>query len=394
MRHIEAASVIEDGAQGNADDVDNDTDRYHSDATDRYRELRIMDNSIKVALYGATGHTGRFVAHELQRRGIAVRRIARRTIAELLQTDHGTPSAWAVASCDDPDALDRALEGTAAVINCAGPFLDTAPAVIEAALRVGVHYLDISAEQRVVRQTLATYDAEARARDVVVLPAMAFYGGLADLLAALLCKGIRAVDQILIGVALNHWHPTAGSRRTGERNTARRLVVSTGRLLPQPNPSPRGIWPFPQPFGDLPVRGVPLSEIITISRHIAARRIESFMNEAPLDDLSKTDTPPPTAADETGKSAQRFVMDVVASGDGLSRRIAAFGRDIYAVSAPLVVEACVRLLSREDPRGGTYAPAELFDPQHFMSALSSEIRLESPDEAWRDDAPVGTRRSG
>ena len=31
--------------------------------------------------------------------------------------------------------------------------------------------------------------------------------------------------------------------------------------------------------------GVPLSEIITISRHVAASRIESFMNEAPPAEL-------------------------------------------------------------------------------------------------------------
>ncbi len=339
-----------------------------------------MKNSSTVAVYGATGHTAGFVARELERRGIAVRPISRQTFTGSTQPEGGGTWVWLSASCDDPDALDRALDGTNAVINCAGPFLDTAPAVIEAALRAGIHYFDITAEQRSVRQTLATYSAEARDKGVVVLPAMAFYGGLADLLAAEACRGFRAVDLVLIGVALDYWHPTAGTRRTGERNTARRLVVSGGRLTPLPSPAPTGRWRFPAPFGDLPVRGVPLSEIITISRHIAAGRIESFISEAPLQDLGRADTPPPTPAEADGRSSQKFVMDVVASGEGRSQRIAAFGRDIYAVSAPLVVEACARVLSQDHPKGGTYAPAELFDPQDFLAALRSDIQIERISE--------------
>ena len=334
-------------------------------------------STYNVAVYGATGHTGRFVASELERRGVAVRRVARRVPTESISRKDGGQLTWVSASCDEPEVLDRALEGTDAVINCAGPFLDTAPAVIEAALRVGAHYLDIAAEQRSVRQSLATYNAEAIEKGIVVLPAMAFYGGLADLLAARVCAGLRVVDEILIGVALDYWHPTAGTRRTGERNTARRVIVSGGHLVPLPSSPAGGRWRFPRPFGDSPVTSVPLSEIITISRHIAARRIESFMNEAPLQDLRRADTPPPMAVEANGRSNQSFVMDVFASGDGLSRRVAAFGRDIYAVTAPLVVEACMRVVSHRPRKGGTFAPAELFDSQDFLAALSSEIHVES-----------------
>jgi short subunit dehydrogenase-like uncharacterized protein len=339
-----------------------------------------MLNSYTVAVYGATGHTGHFVADELERRGVAVRRIARQIPVGSNAQASGQP-AWVTASCDDPEALERALAGTDAVINCAGPFFDTAPAVIEAALRAGAHYLDVAAEQRSVRQTLATYNSEAMDKSLVVLPAMAFYGGLADLLAAWLCTGLPVVDEILIAVALDYWHPTPGTRRTGERNTARRVIVSGGRLAPLSSPTSPGRWRFPPPFGEQPVTSVPLSEIITISRHINAKRIESFMNEAPLQDLSRADTPPPTSEDASGKSTQQFVMDVTVSGDGISRRIAAFGRDIYAVTAPLVVEACMRVLSQKPCRGGTFAPAELFDPRDFLMALSADIRVESMSQA-------------
>ena len=328
-----------------------------------------------VAVYGATGHTGGFVASEFERRGVVVRRIARRPRAEAGSRKGGEPEPWAIASCDDPDALDRALGGTDAVVNCAGPFLDTAPAVVEAALRAGAHYFDIAAEQRSVRSTLATYGSEAADRGIVVLPAMAFFGGLADLLASRICAELPVIDEILVGVALDYWHPTAGTRRTGERNTARRVVVSRGRLTPLPSTPTKGRWRFPLPFGDLPVARVPLSEIITISRHLPAGRIESFMNEAPLDDLRRYETPPPTAVTSNGRSNQQFVMDVYASGGGLQRRITASGHDIYAVSAPLVVEACLRIVADGPRHGGAFAPAELFEPRSFLAALDADIRV-------------------
>ena len=264
--------------------LDNDTERYHDALPIGIKKWWVM-NSHVVAVYGAGGHTGQFVAAELERRGVAVRRVARSVPAESLADQSVGQASWMQASCDEPDALDRALRGVDAVINCAGPFQDTAPAVIEAALRTRAHYFDIAAEQRSVRQSLATFYEEALDKGLVVVPAMAFYGGLADLLVGQVCSGLAVVDKILIGVALDSWHPTLGTRRTGDRNTARRVIVANGRLSPLPSPGARGRWRFPQPFGELSVSSVPLSEVITISRHVKANQIESYMNEAPLADL-------------------------------------------------------------------------------------------------------------
>lgn len=328
-----------------------------------------------IAVYGATGHTGGFVVRELERRGCPTVSIGR---SHAPPSDSGRPnerSKWRCASCDDPDGLDEALRGTGAIINCAGPFLDTAPALVEAALRAGIHYFDITAEQRSVRQSLATFHEEARQRGTVVLPAMAFYGGLADLLAAEVTRGVRSVECIEIGVALDYWHPTKGTRQTGDRNTARRLVLAGGRLTPVPRPAPAREWFFPEPFGLQEVVAVPLSEIVTISRHIAARDVCSYMNSAPLRDLDDPRTPPPTASGPSGRSSQRFVMDVHALAGGLRTRIAATGCDIYAVTAPIVVEACLRVLEDPPKMGGAYAPAELFDPSSFLAALAPHLTI-------------------
>ena len=328
-----------------------------------------------IAVYGATGHTGQFVLRELERHGYPIVPIGRNPASRANDAPGFAPEQWRWATCDDPDALDAALHGVGAVINCAGPFLDTAPAVIEAALRAGIHYFDVTAEQRSARQSLATYDEDARHRGTVVIPAVAFYGGLADLLATELVRGARTIEQIAIGVALDFWHPTPGTRKTGERNTARRLIVADGRLTPLPHPAPSCEWTFPAPFGVQQMRAVPLAEIVTIRRHIAARNISSYMSTAPLRDLADPHTPPPMATDSSGRSSQRFVMEVRADLDDQRAAIAVAGQDIYAVTAPIVVAACVQVLLNPPVIGGAFAPAEVLNTREIFAALQPHLTV-------------------
>lgn len=328
-----------------------------------------------IAVYGATGHTGTFVVRELERRGCQAVPIGRSRAAASIPGIAGTKRSWRIASCDDPDALDQALHGSEAVINCAGPFLDTAPALIEAALRCGIHYFDVTAEQRSVRQSLATYHQDAERRGIVVLPALAFYGGLADLLAAEITRGLRSVESINVAVALDSWHPTEGTRRTGQRNTARRLVVTDGQLTPIARPAPVRHWNFSEPFGLQEVVAVPLAEIVTIHRHIPVSTACSYMNLAPLRDLEDARTPGPTAIDAGGRSSQRFVMEVRAQSADSWSGISVSGHDIYATTAPIVVEGCLRVVREPPRRGGAYAPAEVFDANAFLAALSPHVAV-------------------
>ena len=65
------------------------------------------------------------------------------------------------------------------------------------------------------------------------------------------------------------------------------------------------------------------------------------MNVGPIEELRDPGTPGPTAVDERGRSAQIFVVDVLARRGSEARRVTARGQDIYAITAPIVVEALV-----------------------------------------------------
>src|SRR5260370_37521107 len=136
----------------------------------------MIENRI-VTVFGAYGHTGRFVVKELRKRGFTPI-LSGRDAARLKEAGNAHPgSELRVATVDDPVWLDRALSGAVAVVNCAGPFIDTAVPVIDAALRASIHYLDVAAEQAAVLSFLERFAAAGDA-GVGVAPRCGFYGGL------------------------------------------------------------------------------------------------------------------------------------------------------------------------------------------------------------------------
>ena len=317
-----------------------------------------------VAVYGAAGHTARFVLAELKRRGLPAVAVGRN--AATLPRD--VPAR--VAAIDDAAALDAAFAGCAVVVNCAGPFLDTAGPVAAAALRASAHYIDVTAEQASAMDVFERFDAPARAAGVAVIPAAGFYGGLADLLATALLGPDGAADALTVAVALDRWWPTAGTRITGERNTVPRLVVADGRLAPLPLPAARSTWTFGAPHGEQEVVELTFSEVITISRHLRVRSLRAHLTQSSLDEIRDAGTPPPVAADALGRSAQRFEMVVEARQGDVVRRATARGQDIYAVSAPLVVEAAQRLMAPGFARTGALALGQAVAAADFLRALS------------------------
>lgn len=333
-----------------------------------------------VAVFGAYGHTGRFVVAELRERGF-VPVLSGRDADEL----RGLAFAWGLesrsASVDDPVSLDRALAGVAAVINCAGPFAVTAAPVIEAALRAGIPYVDVAAEIEANVDTFAHFADRARAAGTVIVPAMAFFGGLGDLLATAAMGDWTAADEAHIAYGLSGWHPTDGTRASGtvsrERRGGRRVRYAQGRLEYRADNPPTLKWPFPEPMGTRAVIGeFTMADVVTVPSHLSIPDVCTYMALDAARELAAPDTPEPAAVDESGRSAQTFLVDVVVRAGGGERRAVASGQDIYAVTAPLVVEAVDRILTGRTKVVGVASAGELFDAPDFLRALSSHIHVE------------------
>lgn len=336
-----------------------------------------MTSNKAVAVYGAYGHTGRFVVAELRRRGwtpLLCGRDSQKLAA--MATEH-PGLALRVAASDDPAVLDLALKGAVAVINCAGPFASTAAPLIEAALRARIPYLDVAAEIEANIDTLAQFSDRARDAGVVVVPAMAFYGGLGDLLVTAAMGDWAAADEISIAYGLDSWLPTAGTLLAGQvsrqRRDGRRLVFGGGKLAYATGTAPAAEWTFPPPLGKQPVIAeFTMADTVTISHHIRAPEIRSYMTLAAVKDLTTPNQVAPTASDGSGRSSQTFVVEVVVRRGKEERRAAASGRDIYAFTAPLVVEAMERIVSGQVKKAGVFTAGEAFDARDFLKALCPE----------------------
>jgi NAD(P)-dependent dehydrogenase (short-subunit alcohol dehydrogenase family) len=322
-----------------------------------------------IAVYGAAGHTGQFVVHEARRRGLSVVAIGRS--ATRLNATFPSAVTRRVAVIDDPVSLEQAFAQCAVVINCAGPFLDTAAPLAQAALQAGCHYIDVTAEQASAQATFADFDAPARAADRVVIPAAGFYGGLADLLASALAPD-GDIDEITVAIALDRWWPTAGTRSTGKRNHVPRVVVKNGCLVPLVPSAEVPDWGFSPTLGHQPMVEMPFSEIITLAHHLKVGSIRSLLNRSALDDIRDATTPPPTAVDDSGRSAQRFELEVRLVQGRVTKTASVRGQDIYAVTAPIVIQAALRLLSPSYRQSGALALAEAVDPVELLGALHGQ----------------------
>ncbi|MEV4414765.1 saccharopine dehydrogenase NADP-binding domain-containing protein [Catellatospora sp. NPDC049609] len=347
-----------------------------------------MSTGQMVAVFGAYGHTGRFVVAELRARGY---------VPLLLGRDAGRLQALAArypglehraASADDAASLDRALRGAAAVVNCAGPFASTAAPVIEAALRAGIPYVDVAAEIEANVDTFTHFTERARAAGVAVVPAMAFFGGLGDLLVTAAMGDWTAADEAHVAYGLNSWHPTAGTLASGtvsrDRRDGRRVRYTGGRLEYHlaDGDLPTLEWDFPAPLGRRPVfGGFTMADVVTVPSHLSIPEVRTYMTTDAATDLATPGTPAPAAVDELGRSAQTFTVDVVVRSGGTRRRVVASGRDIYAVSAPLAVEAVDRLLDGRTRTTGVAAAGAIFDAPDFLRALSAHLTVEQHAES-------------
>ncbi|MER7502141.1 saccharopine dehydrogenase NADP-binding domain-containing protein [Nonomuraea pusilla] len=345
-----------------------------------------MGSGQTVAVYGAYGHTGRFVVAELRRRGF-VPVLSGRDAGRLkaLAESEGGPSQGRpvarVASVGDPASLDRALSGAAAVINCAGPFATTAAPVIEAALRAGIPYVDVAAEIEANADTFAHFADRARAEGAVIVPAMAFYGGLGDLLATAAMGDWTEADEVHVAYGLSGWHPTAGTRAAGavssRRRDGRRVRYANGRLEYRRDDPPTLAWRFPEPLGVREVIGeFTMADVVTVPSHLSVPEVRTYMTVEAARELAAPDTAAP--ADGRGRTAETFLVDVVVRSGGDERRAVARGRDIYAVTAPLAVEAVERILTGRTRTTGVASAGAMFEARDFLHALSPDVSLELP----------------
>jgi short subunit dehydrogenase-like uncharacterized protein len=171
-------------------------------------------------IYGANGYAGGLIAREAARRGLRPIIAGRDTEAiERLATELNRPHRVFELVASDAAALH--LAGARAVMNCAGPFIETATPMIEACLAAKVHYLDITGEIDVIERA-AKCRERAVAAGISVISAVGFDVVPSDCLAAMLAAELPTANRLQLAF-------TVGAVSRGTAKTVLETIAHGGR---------------------------------------------------------------------------------------------------------------------------------------------------------------------
>ena len=123
-------------------------------------------------IYGANGYTGELVLRYAVNRGLKPV-IAGRNAEKIENLARRFDVDFRVFSLEDAAKLDASLSEVDFVIHCAGPFSLTSQPVVEACLRTGKHYTDITGEIAVF-EAMARLDARAKEAGIMIMPGVGF----------------------------------------------------------------------------------------------------------------------------------------------------------------------------------------------------------------------------
>lgn len=348
----------------------------------------------KWMIYGANGYTGRLITKEAKKRGLKPILAGRNSeTIEAMAAETGFKSL--VFDLDDNAAVNKALKGVSIVLHCAGPFSATSQPMIEACLRNGCHYLDITGEISVFANAHRQSE-EARHVDVVLMPGVGFDVVPTDCLAATLVKALPAATamtlafesggQMIPGTAKTSveglaggscvrkdgklkWVPLAWKTREIRFKHGKRLAVTI---------------PWGDVFTAYISTGVPDIEVYMSAPPSAILRMKRLRMVKPLlsmqwvQNVMKRRVEKSVTGPEVGErqSSQMQLWGEVSSADG--RSVSATmttpnGYDITVTASLGIVE----YLLENDVEGGFYTPSLLMGADYATSLPGVSMNINS-----------------
>jgi len=321
-------------------------------------------------IYGANGYTGELIAREAVRRGERPVLAGRNAAAiEPLARELGCD--WIAFDLKKPE-----LSGIDLVLHCAGPFIHTSKPMVDACLEDGVHYLDITGEIAVF-ESVFRRDAEAKQRNVTLLPGVGFDVVPTDCLAAQLHAELPDANELWLAFY---------SRSGVSRGTLKTMIEGAGlggairkdgriKVVPQlydvqeiPFPSgPRLAMTIP--WGDVSTAyrstGIPNIRVYSSQPKKALQRMRWMKHVLPALRLAPLRKLALKLADKRGgpseavrESAKVEVWGRVRNARGEERTrtmTVAEGYKFTVLSSLAAVEGVLA-----NPRGGAFTPSQFF----------------------------------
>lgn len=350
-----------------------------------------------ITVYGATGYTGKLIAELLVRRGVPFL-IAGRNTEKLEQLRRGLSSQGSLlpevvsVSLSDRTGMENLAKRSKVIISCAGPFAEMGPPVIDACLRGGAHYLDITGEVRFMAAT-GLRDAEAKAAKVALVNAIGFDVVPSDLCAHLAAQALgETPEELDIALAAAGTKPSAGTTRT-LLNIVRAPAVTfdSGRYVEEVIASRSKTFDFLD-IGPSVAFNAPIGDVATAPRTTGAQRVRAYVRlpraagrvagavlpavravlSSPLGQLVSSTVPGAgegPSPDERRNA--RFSIVAEARSPGRVARARISGRDPYGLTAECAVAAAVLMDSESYKKSGALSPVQAVDAAVWRSVLEA-----------------------
>jgi short subunit dehydrogenase-like uncharacterized protein len=350
-------------------------------------------------LYGAYGYTGELIAREAVDRGMDV----------IVAGRNGTKTRGVGIQLGVESRVFSAgeaghnLEGVEAVLNCAGPFVETYEPFVDACLRTGTHYLDITGELSVF-EAVAERDREAEKAGVCLLPGVGFDVVPTDCLAGHLHDRLQGATHLRLGfeapatvsggtVASAIEHASGGGKVRRDGAIEDEPLAADSRRIDFGNGSRNAVR---IPWGDVSTAyyttGIENIEVYTAMPGSAARAmrfsqpVSGLLSVGPvkrgLQALGRRLAAGPSEAErETGRT---YVWGEASDGEGtVTSRLTT--PETYALTVDAATTAAGRLAAADADAAdlaGYQTPATAFDPEFVLELDGVEGFLDdgSPGE--------------
>lgn len=202
---------------------------------------------MRIAVVGATGHTGRMVVRLLRRSHAVVACARRRGPLERLRAEASDVQTLCLFEATPDGAAEMiASRGVDVVVQCAPLRAPLAARLARGCAARGVHYLDVTAEAAVASAVYEMADVPGRQRGVIVSCGLGPVGGvLGTTLASLVAGRGHAVELTYVA--------TGFATAAGSRSSALRILLARRPCVPRRVDFPPPFWPgmaLRVPFAD------------------------------------------------------------------------------------------------------------------------------------------------
>ncbi len=159
----------------------------------------MSERQFDVVLFGATSFVGRLTAAYLKRAAPPGARIALAGRSQerlsALRGSLGTDWPTVVADTSDPGSLATLAASTAVLATTVGPYRRYGLPVVEACVKAGTHYADLTGEVVFMRESIDRFDGAARSSGARIVHSCGFDSIPSDLGVLLLHEAARAAGD-------------------------------------------------------------------------------------------------------------------------------------------------------------------------------------------------------